>query len=153
MIGFNHNDGGRAEAGFRGNARDCVCRAISIITGGGGTNYKKWYKLLADMNRKRCGKATAREGLDWKDSDKAMVLAGLTKVKRSQGDPYPTFTEAYERYGDCIVTTTGHICAIVDGKLQDNGDIRTYVWDEYGTDDPETRERKARSVWVPTESS
>ena len=26
------NDGGRADAGFRGQTRDCVCRAIAIAT-------------------------------------------------------------------------------------------------------------------------
>jgi hypothetical protein len=28
-----HNDGGRADAGFRGETGDCVTRAIAIATG------------------------------------------------------------------------------------------------------------------------
>ena len=31
MIGFTRNDGGRADAGYRGEARDCVARALSIF--------------------------------------------------------------------------------------------------------------------------
>jgi hypothetical protein len=30
---FKFNDGGRAAAGFKGKAVDCVCRAIAIATG------------------------------------------------------------------------------------------------------------------------
>lgn len=29
---FQYNDGGRAEAGFKGTTGDCVCRAIAIAT-------------------------------------------------------------------------------------------------------------------------
>lgn len=34
-LGFNYNDGGRKEAGYKGDAGDCVTRAISIATGNG----------------------------------------------------------------------------------------------------------------------
>ena len=32
---FNHNDGGRKAAGYKGDAGDCVTRAIAIATGNG----------------------------------------------------------------------------------------------------------------------
>lgn len=148
MIEFKYNDGGRKAAGYKGDTGDCVCRAVSIITGCSGDNYKKWYKLLANLNRKRYGKRSARNGIHKADYEKAFRLAGLCKVKKEKG-PCPTYTEAFERYGDCIVSTTHHLCAIVDGKLQDTADTRTYEWQNELNEEPETRERKARSVWVP----
>ena len=33
MEKFNYNDGGRLEAGYKGQTGDCVCRAICIATG------------------------------------------------------------------------------------------------------------------------
>ena len=30
---FKYNDGGRAESAYKGSARDCVTRAIAIVTG------------------------------------------------------------------------------------------------------------------------
>ena len=146
MINFNYNDGGRSEAGYKGDTGDCVCRAVSIITGCSGDNYKNWYKTLANLNHKRYGKRSARNGIDKSDYEKAFRLAGLVKVKRGKG-VCPTYTEAYARHGNCIVSTSHHLCAIVDGKLQDTDDTRTYEWlDESGVS--ETRERKAQSVWV-----
>ena len=76
-------------------------------------------------------------------------------MKLAKG-PKPTYTEAYRKYGDCIVGTTRHVCAIVDGELRDTFDGRTYEWgdtvtykDGVTTVDPGgTRERKAQSVWV-----
>ena len=33
MIDFIYNDGGRAEAGFKGKTGDCVARAVAIASG------------------------------------------------------------------------------------------------------------------------
>ena len=56
------------------------------------------------------------------------------------------WSEAHERWGDCVVTTTKHSAAVVGGALRDTFDGRTYDWK---ADDGaiETRERKAMSVW------
>jgi hypothetical protein len=43
---FIYDDGGRAAAGFKGAARDCVCRAIAIATGLG---YKRVYSDLLEI--------------------------------------------------------------------------------------------------------
>lgn len=42
-IHFVRNDGGRAAAGYKGNANDCVCRAIAIAT---GQDYQTVYDAL-----------------------------------------------------------------------------------------------------------
>lgn len=52
-IAFEYNDGGRAEAGYKGQANDCVVRAIAIAT---EQPYKKVYKELYALNRKNNGR-------------------------------------------------------------------------------------------------
>ena len=47
MNKFNYNDGGRANAGYKGNTGDCVCRSIAIVT---GLPYQQVYDYLAQGN-------------------------------------------------------------------------------------------------------
>jgi hypothetical protein len=66
---FQINDGGRADAGYKGHTGDCVCRAICITT---GKPYQEVYDALATMNalqrkskrsHKATGKRTASKGI------------------------------------------------------------------------------------------
>ena len=138
MIKFIKNDGGRAAAGYRGRARDCVARAIAILT---GNEYEVVYGIVALINRENGGKRSARNAVSKTVTRQSLMEFDLIKVPLGAGVK-PTFTEAYEQYGNCIVTTNRHVCAIVDGALQDTQDIRTYLMD--GSE----RVRKARSVWI-----
>ena len=78
---------------------------------------------------------------------------GFEKVKLPAGNR-PTYTEAYRRYGNCIVKTTRHVCAIINGKLLDTFDGRTYMWtgkpglSNHNLAIGQTFERKAMSVWT-----
>ena len=47
MIEINFNDGGRADAGFKGKTGDCVARAVAIAA---GLPYKEVYDRLAEGN-------------------------------------------------------------------------------------------------------
>ena len=163
-IGYVFDDGGREAAGFKGRAGDCVTRAVAILT---GTDYRQVYNDAAKVYERVFGVRTARNGVPF--SAKNTELAdqyGLVRVKLPKG-PKPTYSEAYERYGDCIVRTRKHVAAIVDGKLRDTFDGTTYYWpanpddfdsvadcyeaadfiDEDGQP-YELRERKALSVYV-----
>ena len=158
MIGYRFDDGGRAAAGYGGKTGDCVVRAIAICA---REDYRAVYRTMAEhmkrngyaasgnayatreRNRKaprRRGQLTARRVQD-RVQDRVLEAYGFTKVRLPAGER-PTFTEAHRRYGDCVVGTTKHVAAIVDGALRDTFDGRTYEWDV------ETRERKAQSVWV-----
>ena len=152
MIGYQYHDGGRSEAGYRGEANDCVARALSIMT---GESYQQVYLELARAN-KASGKArSARNPIRNEVWQPVYESYGLRKVKLPPGKR-PTYSEAYERHGDCIVKTTKHVAAIVDGHLRDTFDGRTYEWGDtlvhkngVTTLEPAgTRERKAQSVWV-----
>lgn len=145
MIGYVFDDGGREEAGYKGSASDCVARAIAILT---DTPYKQVYKHIADFNFNHGQSRSARNGVKVKDTPKLMTEFGLEKVKLGRGTR-PTYTEAYNTYGNCIVKTTKHVCALVDGNLCDTFDGRSYWWDDGLT--ITERERKATSIWVMKE--
>ena len=138
MIKYQYNDGGRKAAGYKGQARDCVCRAIVIAT---GLDYKEVYKYLAQLHYERFGTKTARNGTDNQDTLKAMKHFGFEKVSLIDRLK-PTYTQAFGEFGNCVVKTTRHVAAIKDGALQDTFDGRTYEWEG------ETKERKAMSIWV-----
>ena len=143
-LGYTYNDGGRDAAGFKGEARDCVARAIAIFT---GRDYREVYRHVAAFERRygKRGVRSARNGVCSKARERAMAHFGLTKIKLPPG-PCPTYAQAHEAYGDCIVSTNGHIAALVNGALQDTFDGRTYEWEDCGP--VVTKERKARSVWI-----
>ena len=47
MTSFTYNDGGRAEAGYKGRTGDCVTRAVAIAA---SLPYKEVYDRLAEGN-------------------------------------------------------------------------------------------------------
>jgi hypothetical protein len=63
---FIYDDGGRAEAGFKGEVGDCVCRAISIAA---QLPYRTVYDGLNEMakrerkSKRRRGRSSARNGV------------------------------------------------------------------------------------------
>ena len=133
LIGYCFDDGGRQEAGYKGKTGDCVPRAIAIVT---GLPYKQVYKAMADAMKEygyaASGNAYQQRGKKVKGQRNAKDIQvdviqklGLKKVKFEKG-VRPTYSEAYAKYGNCLVFTTKHAVALVDGKLRDTWDNRTY---------------------------
>jgi hypothetical protein len=62
MIKFVYNDGGRADAGFKGSTGDCAARAIAIAT---GKTYREVYDGLNAFAKRerRKDKSDARTGV------------------------------------------------------------------------------------------
>ena len=144
MIGYKYDDGGRSLAGLKGDTRDCVARALAIFT---GDPYLYIYRELASANARAGHKRSARNGVPKAVYARVFERHGLRKVPLGRGER-PTFSEAYRRYGDCIVSTTKHLAAIKGGELRDTFDGRTYEWVDFHADEVEVRQRKAMSVWV-----
>lgn len=123
------HDGGRAEAGFRGGAGDCVVRSIAIAT---GTPYREVYDELA----KRMAATRPRRG------GRRYPRSARNGVLRSVYDAYlaergwiwqPTMNfgcgcTTHLRPGDLperdrlIVRVSGHLTAVVDGIVYDTAD-------------------------------
>ena len=161
VIGYLFADGGRQASGRKGTAGDCVTRAAALLQGFrdglsmtdfGSSDwaalYDATYRRMATANRDgRGGTRSARNGLYKQDYEPVFLNDfGFVKVSLGRGTR-PTYSEAYDRFGPCIVKTRKHVCALIDGKLLDIFDGRFYDWeDEYG--DIETRQRKAMSVYA-----
>ena len=115
MIEYRFDDGGRAAAGYKGFAGDCVARALAIAT---GEDYKTLYLELGREQKKVSGKRSARNGVDHRAYKRVYEKRGLYRVVLPKG-PRPTYSEAWGRHGDCVVSTAKHVRAIVDGCLRD----------------------------------
>jgi hypothetical protein len=125
---FVFNDGGRAAAGYKGEAGDCVTRAIAIAT---GRPYQEIYDALSEGTRNQRGsrgatKVSARNGvstsrkwfktylksLGWKWIPTMQIGSGC-KVHLRQGE-LPM--------GRLIVRVSKHLTAVIDGVIHDNHD-------------------------------
>jgi len=121
---FVRNDGGRAAAGFKGTAKDCVTRAIAIAT---GIPYFEVYRdinILAQserLGRKQKARSNSRtgvytptvrtymEGIGWKWVPTMHVGAGC-KVHLQAGELPP---------GRLVAKLSRHLVAVIDGVVHD----------------------------------
>ena len=119
------DDGGRAAAGYRGSAGDCVVRAIAIAT---GTPYQEVYDALFALNKTQRGKlrgASPRDGgtktatirkylssLGWEFVPTMDFGSGCTVHLKSEELPQ----------GTLIVRLSKHLAAVKDGVLHDTYD-------------------------------
>lgn len=126
-MAFVLNDGGRAEAGFRGVTGDCVTRTISIIT---GKPYREVYdalNLLAKSERTGSRKnkiSNARTGVFRTTYEKYLKSLGWTWVSTA-GIGKGVSVHLNERElpaGKLAVKLRRHLTAIVDGVIHDTWD-------------------------------
>ena len=158
LISFEYSDGGRRAVGYQGDADDCGVRALAILLG--EDLYGELYRELANAVGATGRSRSARNGIPTKVFDRIAADYGVRRVKLPKG-PRPTYSEAYDHYGDCIVRTTKHWAAITAGALRDTFDERTYEMPhEVGmvkgvpfTRKGGTFERKAQAVYVKTDPS
>jgi hypothetical protein len=123
-MAFQFNDGGRAEAGFKGTTGDCTTRAIAIAT---GTPYQQVYDKVNELGKsqritkRRRRKGGARKGirmstirrymkeLGWEWTPTMFVGAGCKVHLRA--DELPA--------GRLIVRVSKHMVAMIDGVIND----------------------------------
>lgn len=125
------DDGGRAAAGFRGDAGDCVCRSIAIVT---GRPYAEVYKRLADgTGDQRAGKRgrkarSAAHGISTRRKwfRDYMTELGMFFVPLMQiGSGCTAHLRAGEPWvppGRVIVAVSKHYTALIDGVIHDTHD-------------------------------
>jgi len=124
VTGLVYDDGGRRAAGFRGDTRDCVTRAIAIAT---ERDYRDVYDALnVAAQAKRGAAGSARTGLlrtvyqswlesiGWRWYPTMKIGQGCTVHLRA--DELPP--------GRIIARLSGHMCAVIDGIVHDTGDPR-----------------------------
>ena len=125
------NDGGRADAGFRGETRDCVTRSIAIAT---GVSYRVVYdelfaraKALAATGRCKVARylrkkdASPRTGVHRKVYEAYLLDLGWTWVPTMQiGQGCTVHLRANELpSGIIIARLSKHLCVVRDGVIHD----------------------------------
>lgn len=121
MIGFVETDGGRHAAGFRGEAGDCVTRAIAIAT---GLPYRQVYDALAGAQASVGKPRSARDGVETKVLRSYLESLGWTwtpTMKIGQGCTVHLRADELPS-GRLIVRLSRHIAAVIDGVVYDNHD-------------------------------
>lgn len=126
-MSFKYNDGGRAEAGYKGTAGDCACRAIAIAT---GMSYQDAYDLINKTalterhGKRKRGVSNARTGvykqtlrkimleLGWKWTPTMFVGSGCNVHLKAEELPK----------GTLVVAVSKHYVAVIDGAVNDTHD-------------------------------
>lgn len=119
------NDGGRAAAGFKGKAGDCVARSIAIAS---GLPYAEVYKALAQgagSERKSRG-ASARNGIrtsrKWfKDYMASIGFKWTPTMQIGQGCKVH-LKDGELPMGRLVVAVSRHYVAVIDGVIHDTHD-------------------------------
>lgn len=114
-------DGGRAKAGFRGEANDCVTRAVAIIT---ERPYREVYQELARYEQQVTGVRSARNGISKKAYKKYLADQGFSWTPTMQvGQGTTVHLKSDELpMGKLLVSVSRHMVAVIDGVVYDNHD-------------------------------
>lgn len=123
LLGFQHDDGGRAAAGFKGSAGDCVVRAIAIA---GRFDYRHVYTVLHDLSHRIERKPTSpRLGVSRRVIDALLVeeMGWLWTPTMSIGSGTTVHLRADELpAGRLVARVTKHTTAVVGGVIHDTYD-------------------------------
>jgi hypothetical protein len=124
------NDGGRAQAGYKGVTGDCVTRAVAIAT---GKPYQEIYDLVNELGkkervtkrRKKHGKSSARTGVYKATSKKLIRDLGwewIPTMKIGSGCQVHFRADELPTDRTIIVKLSKHISVMVDGVIHDTYD-------------------------------
>ena len=124
---FNYNDGGRSDAGFKGNTGDCVVRAGTIAT---GFTYDEIYSAMnlfvkdERLTKRKTSNSSSRTGVHKDMIKKFLKCLGWTWTPTmfiGQGCKVHLKTDELPS-GILIVSLSGHITCVIDGVINDTYD-------------------------------
>lgn len=123
---FVYDDGGRAAAGYIGDTRDCVCRAIAIAA---QRPYKEVYDLINKyakserITKRNPKRSNARTGCRKETAQKILEHYGFTWVATMHiGHCTVHLRENELPKGRIVCNLSGHFVAVIDGVLHDTYD-------------------------------
>jgi hypothetical protein len=133
-----YDDGGRAAAGYKGTAGDCVCRAIAIAT---ERPYQEVYETLRsglreyagsrrDRTAKRIARGRGRRGTTPRNGISPKVYGPYLKALGWQWTPTMRIGSGCKVHlranelppGRLIVQVSRHLAAVIDGVIHDTHD-------------------------------
>ena len=124
---FQYHDGGRLQAGYKGQTRDCVARAIAIAT---ELPYQQVYDMINEFaltektGKRKKGVSNARKGVYKDTTRKIMSSLGWEWIPTMQiGQGCKVHLRANELpSGRIIVKVSKHCVAVIDHTLYDTYD-------------------------------
>ena len=124
---WQQNDGGREAAGYKGQACDCVTRAIAIAT---GKPYQEVYDALNGLavnerkGKRKRGKSSARNGVYRATFAKYLLSLGWQwHPTMAIGQGCKVHLRADELpQGNLIVSVSRHMVAVINGVIHDTHD-------------------------------
>jgi hypothetical protein len=127
VLPWVYDDGGRAAAGYKGRARDCVTRAVAIAS---GLPYQEVYDLMNEAalrERPRNGRSRSSARTGVKTATMRRVLADLGwewTPTMAIGSGCQVHLRAGElpATGRLVVRVSRHLVAVVDGVVRDTHD-------------------------------
>lgn len=122
-----YNDGGRADAGYKGEADDCVTRAVAIAT---GIPYQTVYDAINEaakterIGKRMRGRSSARTGVHKPLYRRYLESLGwIWTPTMSIGSGCKVHLRADELPpGRLIVSVSKHVVAVIDGVIHDTHD-------------------------------
>jgi hypothetical protein len=127
MSAFVYDDGGRAAAGYKGTANDCVTRAIAIAT---GHPYQDVYDALNALGqterrgKRKRGRSNARLGVYKGTERRYLEAAGwqwTPTMAIGQGCKVHLRPDELPG-GRLVVSVSRHSVAVIDGVIHDIAD-------------------------------
>ena len=124
---WKYDDGGREAAGYKGQAGDCVTRAIAIAT---GKQYQEVYDALNNLavnervGKHKRGKSSARNGVYRATFEKYLLSLGWKWTPTMAiGQGCKVHLKADELpQGNLIVSVSRHMVAVINGVIHDTHD-------------------------------
>lgn len=121
---FVKTDGGREDAGYKGDAGDCVTRAIAIAT---GKPYQEVYDDLFALGKELgVDKPSPRDGVLKKVYDKYLKSLGWEWTATMHIGSGCTVHLRKDELPEGVIVArlSKHVCAVKDGTVYDNHDPR-----------------------------
>jgi hypothetical protein len=126
-MNFVYNDGGRASAGYKGHAGDCVTRAIAIVT---QLPYQQVYDSLNEIGKaekigkKKKSKSNARTGVFRYTYQKYLTQLGYVWVPTMKVGSGCKVHLRSDELPDArlVVVASQHLVAVLYGVIHDTHD-------------------------------
>jgi hypothetical protein len=126
-VRYIYDDGGRAAAGYKGNAGDCCARAFAIVS---GRPYAEVYALITKLagnertGKRKRGVSSARTGVYKQTAHKVAAALGLVWTPTMRiGSGCTVHLRADELpQGRIVCCVSKHYCAVIDGVIHDTHD-------------------------------
>jgi len=114
---WEYDDGGRSDAGFKGEARDCVTRSIAIAT---GIPYREVYDELS-KRQKQSARNSVKDRV-WKKYMADLGWEWEARMRIGSGCTTRLAKDEIPGEGTYICKVSKHVTVVVDGIIRDTYD-------------------------------